>query len=154
MSNKQSDSRLQLKSRLFWYRHYQKMHEMVSDGSSQVDFWTYLCEISMRILLNSKTTNQWQCGRSLGIEVLIIKINANFRFYQKYYMFSRFVRSFCSWFFLFTNKITQKQQTPKNVKFIIRIGKRTVTRCLFYSTSTFWYMSSPFLGLFLNCMFV
>ena len=34
--------RLQVKPRLFWYRHHPKMHEMVSDASSQAENWTDL----------------------------------------------------------------------------------------------------------------
>ena len=47
-------SRLQLKPRLFWYRHHPKMHEMVSDRSSRADNLTNLRKISMRVFFNPK----------------------------------------------------------------------------------------------------
>ena len=46
--------RLQLKRGLCWYRHYPKMHEMVSDRSSRADFWTNLRQISLRVFFALK----------------------------------------------------------------------------------------------------
>ena len=45
--------RLQLKRGLFWYRHHLKMHEMVSDRSSQAENLSDLRKISMHIFFNS-----------------------------------------------------------------------------------------------------
>ena len=38
----------------FWYGHHPKMHEMVSDRSSQAENWTDLRKISMCVLFGSK----------------------------------------------------------------------------------------------------
>ena len=47
-------SRLQLKPRLFWYRNYQKLHEMVKYRSSRAETWTNRSGISRRVFFNSK----------------------------------------------------------------------------------------------------
>ena len=48
--------RFQLKGVLLSYRHYPKMHEVVSDGSSWADCWIYLRPISLRFFFNSNKT--------------------------------------------------------------------------------------------------
>ena len=45
---------LQDRPRLFWYRHYQKLHEIVKYRSSRAENLTNLREISMRVFFNSK----------------------------------------------------------------------------------------------------
>ena len=52
--------RLQLERGLFWYRRYPKIHEIVSDWSSRVDFLTSFREMSMRVFFNSK-----KCGKMI-----------------------------------------------------------------------------------------
>ena len=52
--------RLQLKRRLFWYRHHPKMHEMGSDRSSRAENWTDLPKNSMRVFFDSK-----KCGKMI-----------------------------------------------------------------------------------------
>ena len=54
--------RLQLKPKLFWYRHHPKMHETVSDERSRAENWTDLRKMSMRVLCCSKQyqkTKKW-----------------------------------------------------------------------------------------------
>jgi len=46
--------RLQLNLELFWYRNYQKMHEMVKYRSSRALVWTNRSGISRRVFFNSK----------------------------------------------------------------------------------------------------
>ena len=52
--------RLQVKPRLFWYRHHPKMHEMVSDRSSRAENLTDLRKISMRVFFDSN-----KCGKMI-----------------------------------------------------------------------------------------
>ena len=47
-------NRLQLKRGLFWYRNYQKLHEMVKYRSSRALVWTNRSGISRRVFFNSK----------------------------------------------------------------------------------------------------
>ena len=54
---------LQLKRGLFWYRHYPKMHEMVSDRSSRADFWLIFVKFKCGSFLIRINVEKWQYGR-------------------------------------------------------------------------------------------
>ena len=51
-------------------RHYRKMHEIISDGSSRADCWAEFCEPSMRIFFDVTKSKQLHFGRNNHTRVL------------------------------------------------------------------------------------